>query len=201
MTETFKTEKEELAKNKRDFLKKYESALGMKIKDTEFIDNNELFETLLNEYKNFESFMNTETLLNISVIHKDFLTIVEKKKGSVLKFQDTLTFFFLDGSHIRFSSFNDNGIEISRVWVNPDNHRKGFGSLLMELLFDFIEFAEVQPNEFFLECTGAVGAGDNLQSIGIDIQTKFFRKFGFRVDNGKGYPNYVTMKKQVQPIT
>jgi len=200
MTETFKAQKEELAKNKKEFIQKYESAFGMKIKEVEFTDNTELFEKLITAYKDFENFMNTATELNISVQHKDFLTIVEKKKGSVLKFQDTITFFLLDGSHIRFSTFNNTGIEISRVWVHPDNHQKGLGSLLMSLLFEFIEFAEVEPSEYFLECTGAIGVGDNHQSVGLDIQTKFFRKFGFRVQNGKGYPNYVTMMKTIDAI-
>jgi GNAT superfamily N-acetyltransferase len=193
MNESFVKLKDELKLNKKEFLLQYERALGMNIKDVEFVDNNEIFDKMISSYKEFENFMNVASELNMTIEHKDFITIVEKKKGSVLKFQDTLTFFFNDGSHIRFSAFNKNGIEISRVWVRPDNHRRGFGSLLMNLLTDFIEFAEVQPKEFFLECTGAVGTGDNHQSVGIDVQTKFFRKFGFRVANGKGYPHYVTM--------
>ena len=38
-----------------------------------------------------------------------------------------------------------------------------------------------------------VGIGANAQSVGIEIQTMFFRKFGFRVQYGKEYPDYVTM--------
>ncbi len=44
----------------------------------------------------------------------------------------------------------------------------------------------------FLECTRSVGFHpDNSSSI--SIQTSFFRKHGFRVENRKHYPRYVTM--------
>lgn len=124
---------------------------------------------------------------------KEFFTLVERKKGSVLKYANTLTIFLEDGSHIRCSSFQGDSIEISRVWVNPMNHRNGIGSMLMNLLFELIQFSESEPSSYFLECTGAVGLGDNAQTIGIDIQSRFFRKFGFRVDYRKEYPHYVTM--------
>ena len=82
---------------------------------------------------------------------------------------------------------------LSRVWAIPENHINGLGSLLMDLFFDFMLFAKVEPSEYFLECTGAVGLGDNKQELSVASQTNFFRKLGFSVNNRKGYPDYITM--------
>jgi hypothetical protein len=185
--------KEALVQDKSAFIKIYENALKTKITEVEIIDNNELFDKLLDELPAFELVMNNFTELRIKTELKEFITLVQTKKGGILKFHNTITFFLEDGSHIRFSSYKSSSIEISRVWVHPYSHRNGIGSLLMDLMFDFINFAECKPNMYFLECTGAIGVGANAQSVGIDVQTKFFRKFGFRVDNKKQYPDYVTM--------
>ena len=50
----------------------------------------------------------------------------------------------------------------------------------------------IVPPKMFLECTGSDGFHpDNSSSI--SIQTAFFRKHGFRVENRKHYPRYLTM--------
>lgn len=196
MKKHFKEEKTNYLNNKKKFITEFENQLGYKIKSVEFVENNEAYDKLCNALEYFECYMNTVLGYDVKTQMEDMITLVEKKKGMILKFQNAITFTLLnDGSHIRISPFNINGIEISRVYVNPNNHRKGIGSLLMQLLEEFMNYIEVKPEELFLECTGAVGAGDNLQEVGIDIQTKFFRKFGFKVNNGKDYPNYVSMIK------
>jgi hypothetical protein len=193
MSTTLEQFKTDFEKDKIGFKKKFERALKKKIDAVEIINNNADFDKLLTNILAFEFIINTYKNYQIKIESKEFLTFVERKKGSVLKYANTLTIFLDDGSHIRCSSFKEDSIEISRVWVNPMNHRNGIGSMLMNLLFELIQFSESEPSSYFLECTGAVGLGDNAQTIGIDVQTKFFRKFGFRVDYRKEYPQYVTM--------
>ena len=196
MNSTFTKEKEEYLQGKNKFIHKLKLSTGINIKEVEFIENTDVFRTLIAALGDFERFVCDSTQMDIKAQYKEFLTLVEKKKGGLLKFHNTITFFLEDGSHIRFSPHNKNGIEISRVWVNPENHRNGLGSLLMELFFDFMLFAKVEPSEYFLECTGAVGLGENKQELSVASQTNFFRKFGFRVNNRKGYPDYITMIKK-----
>ena len=182
-----------LANDKKAFIKTYETAFKTKIARVEIIENNVIFDKLVAELPAFDTIMNTFTALPIESEYKEFLSLVQSKKGGLFKIHNTITFFLKDGSHIRFAPFMNNSIEISRVWVSPYAHRKGIGTLLMNLMFDFIDFADCKPNSYFLECTGAIGVGANAQSVGIEIQTMFFRKFGFRVQYGKEYPDYVTM--------
>jgi GNAT superfamily N-acetyltransferase len=201
MNTTLEQVKIEFENDKSAFLKKMECALKIKIDTVEIISNNGVFNNLLANNLTFELLINSLMDFQIRIECKEFFTLVERKKGSVLKYANTLTIFLEDGSHIRCSSFQEDSIEISRVWVNPMNHRNGIGSMLMNLLFELIQFSESEPSSYFLECTGAVGLGDNAQTIGIDIQTKFFRKFGFRVDYRKEYPHYVTMIMKPKKLT
>lgn len=195
-------EKNRYLNDKKKFKSEFETQLGYKIRDVEFIKNNDAFDQICNALLDFESFTKIVLGYDIKAEVGDMITLVEKRNGMTLKLHNAITFTLLnDGSHIRFSPYNSNGIEISRVYVNPVNQRKGIGSLLMKLMESSIDFAEAEPEELYLECTGAVGAGKNLQEIGIDTQTKFFRKFGFRVNNGKEYPHFVSMTKMFQPIT
>ncbi len=63
----------------------------------------------------------------------------------------------------------------------------------MNTVFDFCySQLEFRPR-FVLECTGSLGLHGFLDPIGIQGQTSFFRKFGFRVENRKHYPEYVMM--------
>jgi hypothetical protein len=194
MNDTIEKLKIEFENNKESFKKEYECALNRKISSVEIIENNLIFEQLHTNIAAFESFINASFEFQIKVKYEFFITLIEKKKGGILKLSNTITLFLQDGSHLRCSPYKEDSIEISRIWVNPINHRNGIGSMLMNLFFELIQFSESEPSSYFLECTGAVGLGDNAQTIGIDVQTKFFRKFGFRVDYRKEYPNYVTMK-------
>jgi hypothetical protein len=193
MNDTIEKLKIEYANNKEAFKKEYERALNRKISSVEIIENNLIFEQLHTNIAAFESLINASFDFLVKIKYEFFITLVEKKKGGILKLSNTITFFLQDGSHLRCSPYKEDSIEISRVWVSPNQHRKGLGSLLMNLFFSFIQFSEASPKLYFLECTGAVGLGENAQSVGIESQTKFFRQFGFRVDYRKEYPNYVTM--------
>jgi hypothetical protein len=84
-------------------------------------------------------------------------------------------------------------LEIPAIRVNENKIRNGEGSRLMNIVFDFCySQLEFRPR-FVLECTGNLESHGVLAPIGIQGQTSFFRKFGFRVENGKHYPEYVMM--------
>lgn len=93
-----------------------------------------------------------------------------------------------DGSHLRFKS-RAKSIDLSRVWVNPDNHRKGVGTLLMNtflikgVLDSVVKNPQLQKDwKIVLECTGEVGLGENYQSTPVSQQIRFFKRFGFVVE-------------------
>ena len=93
-----------------------------------------------------------------------------------------------DGSHVRFKS-RAKSIDISRVWVNPENHGKGVGTLLMETLLiggvldSMVNNPELRNDwKIILECTGEVGLGENYQETPVSQQVRFFKRFGFVVD-------------------
>lgn len=97
---------------------------------------------------------------------------------------------------IRFGSHH-NGLEITRVIAGEKG--KGKGKLLMDIFFNILIAAcgkDIINVPIMLECTGAVGRGSNFQSSTIALQTKFFRKFGFRVNpKVSNYSNnYVQME-------
>lgn len=85
-------------------------------------------------------------------------------------------------AHISINSYM-NGLEISRIMVT-DQKGKGHGTFLMKLFFNILREAklDLQTLPIMLECVGAVGGGSNYQQSDLASQTKFFRKFGFRVD-------------------
>jgi GNAT superfamily N-acetyltransferase len=197
MKQSVTEERQEYLKDTKQYKNNLEQNFGVKIKSIDFVENNEVFEMLVRALEEFQNFVDEWVELEIVSNQQVFATLVGQKNGYILKFQDTITFFVKnDGSHIRISPYGKDGIEISRVWIHPSNQRKGLGKSLMNLVFGFVEFAEAEPKEYFLECTGAVGTGANHQEVGIDVQTKFFREFGFRVNNGKSYPQYVSMLKR-----
>lgn len=97
---------------------------------------------------------------------------------------DHTTLTLPDGSHLRFAT-RSKSIDITRVWVQPHNHRKGAGTQLMNMfLCSLIKNCRVNENcpKIILECTGGVGLGENRQDTPIDAQIKFFNKFGFEFD-------------------
>ena len=89
-----------------------------------------------------------------------------------------------------------NGLELSRIIVDGQQG-SGQGTKLMNLFFSFMIKGgiDLKTTPIMLECVGAVGAGSNRKESTITLQTKFFRKFGFRVDqNVSNYKNkYVQM--------
>ena len=179
-------------KNKRQFLKLFSEGTNFKINCSEFYESQGPFKTL-EENIDFYFAPEGENYISGMTIEKEVMrSIVENPEKTILKIHDSLTIYLECGSHIRFSPYKNDSIEITRVMVRSDNRHKGIGSQLMSLVLKFIHDTLGFQPKMFLECTGSVGFHpDNSSSI--SIQTAFFRKHGFRVENRKHYPRYVTM--------
>ena len=97
---------------------------------------------------------------------------------------EATTIILPDGSHLRIKS-RAKSLDITRVWVKPDSHGKGYGSFLMSLVMASIRQFIIETHtlpKIILETTGSVGVGKNLQTTPVWKQVKFFNKFGFVVD-------------------
>jgi GNAT superfamily N-acetyltransferase len=120
-------------------------------------------------------------------------TVEKKPKRAILR-KHPYVGFHIGKSHIRIVPHGDS-IEISRVWIDPDYHRKGIGTALIELVMNGLWFLnDLEPPKVMLEVTGFVGTGKTEQQTPIGEQCRFFRKFGFRVvesSNKGGYRRMV----------
>jgi hypothetical protein len=128
------------------------------------------------------------------IIDSHFMpTIVSVKNDYVVTIHNTIVIVLPSGSYLRISPTKAESIEISNVRVETINHSKGEGTLLMNAIIDFMTTTLGYRPRIVLECNGSLGAGSDLIEIGLQKQTAFFRKFGFRVENRKHYPDYVMM--------
>lgn len=183
----------------QDEIKSIKSSLGIKITSIEEVEDNEVFLLLKDSFETYFTIFNRFVIpLNFetSTIH----SIVELKKGVLMKIQNCLYFELPGGSHFRFSPHKQDSLEITRVMVNPKQANQGLGTEMMLIFFEFVGsvLGEIPP--LYLECTGSVGWGDSCQINPIGKQTAFFRKFGFRVKNGKDYPTFISMEREREII-
>jgi hypothetical protein len=101
-------------------------------------------------------------------------------------------------SYVTICPFGDTGMEISSIVVNGQRGN-GMGSVMMLHMLSLISdpFFVGGCNDIMLECVGSIGFGENALQSSISQQTKFFRKFGFRVSKDRkdkyGNLNYVQM--------
>jgi GNAT superfamily N-acetyltransferase len=194
---TIKEHKEIYQKDKKQLLKLYSEGTNFKIHSAEFYESEGIFRIL---EENLDNYFKPDGMNYFSgmTIEKEILrSIVENPDETVLKFHDSITISLPDGSHIRFSPYKNDTIEITRVLVTHESRNNGIGSLLIETVFEFIGRTVGHLPKMFLECTGAVGM-DPINASTVPIQTSFFRKHGFRVNNRKYYPRYVTMTRPKQ---
>ena len=85
------------------------------------------------------------------------------------------------------------GLEISRLYIKPEHQGKGMGTMLMDTFLTML--IEIGSDfNVVLETTGFVGIGENELHTPITEQTRFFRKFGFRVVQSKSSESYRFMK-------
>ena len=158
----------------------------------EFHEKNEVFKKLEDNLSLMETLspslkMETYTMATTSTVTTETVKIVRLHPSitfELVEFPNTL---------IRIASVGKDGIEITRVCVDQDHQGKKLGTYMMNTLFLYmIETLGYIP-KIFLECIGSIQVGDRNYSNPIQQQTKFFRKFGFRVSVNKFYPNYVKM--------
>jgi hypothetical protein len=163
-----------------------------KIGGVEFHPNNCSYDLVNKSVK--ENYIKEEQkILEISetLIHSGVLT----KDKFILRIHNSTTISISNDSHLRFCPHGKNGLEISRVYVLETNQGKGDGTFLMNFLYKNILRSVGQFPEIMLECTGQVGSGENELINSITKQTKFFRRFGFRVSQSESkHPHYVKMK-------
>jgi len=181
-----------IVSDKANYLKTVSAQTGMKVIDGELVLRNEVF-TIIEDFIRRIPKADLKYTFEVDEIH----TLVENKKGFYLKIQPHVTFYTKDGSLLRFSPYKEDGLEISRIQATKIG--SGIGTRLMTDFLKLIDALLGYVPMIFLECTGAVGWKETRVNYDISQQTRFFRKFGFRVNDGKNYPLWVTMVRQPTP--
>jgi hypothetical protein len=182
-------------KDKTGLVSCFSKETGLGLKKVNIVENNEIFEKLLNRIDLFKT-------LNPSIKAEYIFDslVVPRNKINEVTFHNVIKISLKSGSYIKISSTTGNSLEISVIKVKENKIRKGEGTMLMNIVFDFcLSQLEFRPR-FILECTGFHQSQGISSSIGITAQTSFFRKFGFRVENRKHYPHYVMMSSPESKI-
>jgi len=95
------------------------------------------------------------------------------------------------------------GINFSRVLVEQKMKGCGLGTLIMNIVLDILrsieEKLEIESTTLYLECVGSVGWEVNRQDTPIDVQKKFFMKFGFK-QYGLDYRNNQVIGIQMKMV-
>lgn len=166
----------------------------MNITKSEFHTDNEVFLKIVDTVKLFSE---DEFYSQYFTFEKVFMssTVHTGPNSNTLRKHNTISVESNIGL-IRFAPHKD-GLEITRVIAETTG--KGQGKLLMDIFFNILIAAlgvDCVNVPIMLECTGSVGVGSNYRESNIASQTKFFRKFGFRVDpKVSNYKNgYVQMR-------
>ena len=195
--------KESYSKNKSSFLQSIkkdfrDSGTDIQPKSVYF-EVGDMNETFTNICENQDKAI--EFLHSVMGLSKDFFNIdcqvVRSNVDTILKVHPMIRVKF-GGSYVTICPFGDNGIEISSIVVNGQKGN-GMGSLMMIHIMSLISdpFFNTNCTDVMLECVGSIGFGDNAVQSSISQQTKFFRKFGFRVSKDRkdkyGNLNYVQM--------
>ena len=160
-----------------ELLNSLKKSTGIKITDVVYENGNEVFD----EIKEFIGSILPVHAKMMEVEISEIMTVVEGRNNATLKVHECITLWFIDGSHLRFSPSGDDALELTRLWVKPENHGKGIGSFLMETFENIVVEIIGELPRIELECTGGLGMGGNFQSTPIEEQRMFFEKFGFDV--------------------
>jgi ribosomal protein S18 acetylase RimI-like enzyme len=159
---------------------------------TEVHEKNEIFKKL---EENLSLIQTLSPSLKIETYTTSIASTVTTEKVNIIRFHASITFELVEfpNTLIRIASIGKDGLEITRVCVAEQYQGKKLGSYMMNTLFLYmIETLGYLP-KIFLECVGSIQVGGCNYSNPIQQQTKFFRKFGFRVNVSKYYPQYVKM--------
>ena len=171
-----------------DLLQQLKAELGINVRKIEKIEENDVFQALTSKLEEFLNQFDLQAVISVETM--EINSLVESRRDYyTLKQHPCTTLILPDGSHLRFSPDKNNGIEITRVYVNEENRGEGFGTTLMNTFISLCEYTFGYLPKMTLECTGAVGIGEGLQSTPIHNQIKFFGNFGFKVkrQNKGGY--------------
>jgi hypothetical protein len=157
------------------------------------VESNEVFNQLKNNLKVLEDL--TIEKHKCQITYEFVNSLVTQGKKTIVRQHPTISIGLnqYKDSLIRFAPCDNNGIEITRIIIGSSDRGKNLGSFLMNTLFLFIYETLGYIPPIFLECTGGIYNGEEFIENSIQNQTKFFRKFGFRVTNKKFYPEYVRM--------
>jgi len=158
----------------------------------EIHEKNEVFEKLENNLSLIETLSPS---LKMDTYTTPLASTVHTKHQSILRIHDSITFELIEfpNTLIRIASVGKDGIEITRVCVDENHQGKKLGTYMMNTLFLFMFETLGYIPKIFLECIGSIKVGEETYTNPIQLQTKFFRKFGFRVSVNKFYPDYVKM--------
>ena len=188
-------EEQEFSRDKKNILKRLGEQLGKKVYDGEVIKKNEHFIKL----EESVPFWRNE-IPNLRIDVSQIFTVVEKQKGYYLKVQPYISLHLPNLSVIRFSPHMEDALEISRVQATQIGI--GYGTMLMEIFFCMVRGTLGYIPKIWLECTGSLGHNHTEVNHGITEQTKFFRKFDFRVNERRQYPRWVDMVRPAEiPLT
>ena len=169
-----------------------QKATGICISRTEKVYSNEVFTELCERVKNHVR--RRRELQNVVHVHVgEMNSIIQRPTEVVLKKQESLDFLFCDGSVIRFSSFGDMELELTRVKVPAVNRGKGLGGYIMTLALGIISKSLGFEPTIWLECTGALGAGETYEEYPIEKQISFFERFNFSVESQESDMAYAQM--------
>jgi hypothetical protein len=166
---------------------------GPPVQKVVFIDDNEIFVKLSRnlDYFKDKGFVMYELL--VGPIHSQVEEVVYISNRISLAFPK-------QSAQIALTPEND-GICISKVILNPNmkqNLGAGTGIMLLFYMWLIKTLGDFPP--MYLECAGNINWGDKIIHYPYSKQTKFFRKFGFRViefdkgDEKEGESNYCQMK-------
>lgn len=159
---------------------------------TEVHEENEVFKKLENNLTLIETL---SPRLKMETYTMDIVSTVRTESVKIVRFHPSITFELVEfpNTLIRIASIGKDVLEITRVCVDEHYQGKKLGSYMMNVLLLYIIETLGYLPKIFLECIGSIQVGDRNYSNSIQQQTKFFRKFGFRVSVAKYYPNYVKM--------
>jgi GNAT superfamily N-acetyltransferase len=166
------SKKESFFANYETIKKDLEKKFKIKITMSEYVENNDIFNRIVQNLHSVAEIIRTE--------YSDIYSLVQISEDNQYKltYHNCITFNLPDDSHLRFSPYQD-GLEITRFFIIEENQNRGIGSDLMILFLFFLQRTlEILP-EIRVEITGAVGIGDNFQQIGLNRQLNFYQKFGF----------------------
>jgi predicted GNAT family acetyltransferase len=188
-----KSRKQEYLKNKSLFVsaieRKYRES-GCYVRPTsvyfEVGDTNDMFTYICENKKKL-----VKQLSKSFHLPKDFLMIDCNVTNSIvdtqLRIHPYIHFVFGNGmGYVSICPLGDTGIEISQVKVDDKMRSQGLGSVMMCVVMCVLTNhantnSEYNLNQIMLECVGSIGMGETRVETTISKQTKFFRKFGFRV--------------------